>query len=103
MRKFVHPSKDDLTLAAVLNALADPMRLAILKKLIAKKEGASCCEVAPCADMAKSTLSHHFRVLREAGLVRTTKVGVEHSNAIRLKDINERFPGLLTLILKLTE
>ena len=50
--------------------------------------------------MAKSTLSNHFRVLREAGLIHTTKQGVEHRNAVREADINARFPGLLKSILK---
>jgi hypothetical protein len=50
--------------------------------------------------MAKSRLSNHFRVLREAGLIRTTKKGVEHQNTVREADINARFPGLLKSILK---
>ncbi len=52
----------------------------------------SCCQAAPAADMAKSTLSHHFRILREAGLIRTAKRGVENRNSLRLDDVNERFP-----------
>ncbi len=61
----------------------------------------SCTEAAkPCPKMAKSTLSNHFRVLREAGLVRTAKKGVEHQNVVREADINVRFPGLLKSILK---
>ncbi len=61
----------------------------------------SCTEASPCPQIAKSTLSNHFRILREAGLIRTTKQGVENRNIIRLDDINQRFPGLLKLIIKL--
>jgi DNA-binding transcriptional ArsR family regulator len=101
MTRFVHPAKEDITLEGVLAALADPMRLMILKKLLARREGSlSCSQAAPCAAMAKSTLSHHFRVLREAGLIRTTKHGVENLNSVRWDEVNERFPGLLRTILK---
>lgn len=99
MVQFVHPSKQDITLAGVLAALADPTRLQIVKSLIAEKNCMSCTQAAPC-DMAKSTLSNHFRVLREAGLIHTTKQGVEHRNVVREADINARFPGLLKSILK---
>jgi DNA-binding transcriptional ArsR family regulator len=101
MTRFVHPAKEDITLAGVLGALSDPLRLKILEKLLERRDGAlSCSAAAPCADMAKSTLSHHFRVLRDAGLIRTTKQGVEHLNSVRWDDVNERFPGLLRTILK---
>jgi DNA-binding transcriptional ArsR family regulator len=53
--------------------------------------------------MAKSTLSNHFRILREAGLVRTSKQGVEHRNVLREEDINARFPKLLKTILSLPD
>lgn len=100
MVQFVHPSKDDITLAGILGALADPMRLQILKSLMKKEGCMSCSEAAPCPKMAKSTLSHHFRILREAGLIRTTKQGVENRNVLRAAEINEKFPGLLKSVLK---
>lgn len=86
-------------MAGVLAALADPMRLRIVKSLLAQNDCMSCTEAAPCPDMAKSTLSNHFRVLREAGLIWTSKKGVEHRNVVREADINARFPGLLAMIL----
>jgi DNA-binding transcriptional ArsR family regulator len=55
---------------------------------------------APCREMARSTLSHHFRVLRDAGLIRTTKQGVENLNCVRWDEVNARFPGLLKAIMK---
>jgi len=101
MSGFVHPAAADITLAGVLGALSDPMRLTILKKLLESRDGSlSCSGAAPCAEMAKSTLSHHFRVLRDAGLIRTTKRGVENLNSVRWDEVNTRFPGLLKAIMK---
>ena len=101
MARFVHPAKEDITLEGVLGALSDPMRLKILRKLLESREGSlSCSGAAPCEKMAKSTLSHHFRVLRDAGLIRTTKQGVENLNIARWDDVNARFPGLLKAIMK---
>ncbi len=101
MASFVHPSKDDLTLTAVLAALSDPVRLRIVQGMLEEKGCMSCSKASPCPSIPKSTISYHFRVLREAGLIRTVKKGVEHQNTLRLDDINARFPGLLKTILKL--
>jgi DNA-binding transcriptional ArsR family regulator len=103
MAQFIHPSAEDITLTGVLGALADPARLQIVSNLLKKNGCMSCSEATPCPDMAKSTLSHHFRILREAGLIRTSKLGVEHRNVLRLDDINTRFPGLLNQILKFAD
>lgn len=101
MTHFVHPATEDITLAGVLGALSDPMRLKILKKLLERRHGClSCSSAAPCPEMAKSTLSHHFRILRDAGLITTTKQGVENLNRVRWDDMNARFPGLLSAIMK---
>ncbi|HEY0330763.1 MAG TPA: helix-turn-helix domain-containing protein [Rhodopseudomonas sp.] len=105
MVQLVHPAREDIALAGVLDALADPMRLRIVKALLGQADcmSMSCTAAAPCPKMAKSTLSNHFRVLREAGLIRTTKKGVEHHNVVREADLNARFPGLLKAILKHAE
>jgi len=103
MAQFIHPSKEDITLAGLLNAFADPIRLCIFKSMMHEKGCMSCSEASPRQPIPKSTLSHHFRVMREAGLIRTTKQGVEHRNVIRVDDINERFPGLLKTLIKLAE
>ena len=100
MTIFLHPAKEDITLAGVLEALADPLRLKIVQSLMDEDGSMSCCQAAPCPNIPKSTLSHHFRVLREAGLIRTAKKGVEHQNTLRLEEINAIFPGLLKTILK---
>ena len=103
MVQFVHPAREDITLAGVLAALADPMRLRIVRSLMTQGDCMSCTQAAPCPDMAKSTLSNHFRVLRDAGLIRTSKQGVEHRNIVREADINARFPKLLKTILSVQE
>jgi DNA-binding transcriptional ArsR family regulator len=103
MAPFVHPAREDITLSGVLAALADPMRLRIVKALLARKDCMSCTEAAPCPEMAKSSLSRHFRILREAGLIQTTKQGVEHRNVVRKADIDARFPKLLKTIVGLSE
>jgi DNA-binding transcriptional ArsR family regulator len=103
MVQFVHPATDDITLEGVLAALSDPMRLRIVKALLGEGHVMSCTAAAPCPDMAKSTLSNHFRVLRESGLIRTSKKGVENQNTVREADLNARFPGLLKAILKHAE
>jgi DNA-binding transcriptional ArsR family regulator len=103
MVQFVHPPRENITLAGVLAALADPMRLRIVKNLIERNDCMSCTQAAPCPEMAKSTLSNHFRILREAGLIQTSKKGVEHRNIVREADINARFPKLLKTILGAAE
>ncbi|MBK5959425.1 transcriptional regulator [Rhodoplanes elegans] len=100
MVQFVHPARDDITLAGILAALADPMRLRIVKALLEEGDRLSCTAAAPCPEIPKSTLSNHFRVLREAGLIHTAKKGVAHYNTVREADLNARFPGLLKAILK---
>ncbi|HVI50825.1 MAG TPA: helix-turn-helix domain-containing protein [Candidatus Sulfotelmatobacter sp.] len=99
MAQFFHPSRDDITLTGILAALGDPIRLEIVRTLAAARDGKNCCEAAPFPEIPRSTLSNHFRILRESGLIRTTKKGVENISLLRLDDIEERFPGLLPGIL----
>lgn len=103
MSLLMHPSMENITLAGVLGALADPVRLRIIVGLLKKHGCMSCAEASPCPGIAKSTLSNHFRMLRQAGLIRTTKRGVEHRNVVRRDEIDVLFPGLLDLVVKLAE
>ncbi|MEQ7918689.1 helix-turn-helix domain-containing protein [Xanthomonas sp. WHRI 1810A] len=96
MRPFKHPSPSDFALERVLLALSDPVRLEIVRCLAAVAE-ASCGELD--GGRPKSSMSHHFRVLRDAGLVQTRNVGTTHMNALRSEELEERFPGLLNSIL----
>lgn len=91
-----------MTLESVLYALADPTRLEIVKTLTAENCGMSCSRAAP-ADLPKSTQSHHFQVLREAGLIRSERRGTEVVNSLRCAELDKRFPGVLASILKASE
>lgn len=97
MRAYTHPSPDNLTLERLLYALSDPVRLEIVRYLAGTAE-ASCGELD--GGRPKSSMSHHFRVLREAGLVYTRNVGTTHMNSLRSDILDERFPGLLACVLR---
>lgn len=96
MRPFKHPAVSELSLERVLYALSDSIRLDIVRHL-ARVEAATCGELD--GGRPKSTVSHHFKVLREAGLVFTKNNGTNHINSLRRADIESRFPGLLAAIL----
>lgn len=96
MRTYSHPNPDDLTLERLLYALSDPVRMEIVRHLAGVPE-ASCGELD--GGRPKSSMSHHFRVLREAGLVYTRNIGTTHMNSLRGEELETRFPGLLGSIL----
>jgi DNA-binding transcriptional ArsR family regulator len=98
MRLLYHPDKKDISLAGVLYALGDPVRLEIVKCLATK--GEQSCAALEVPAIAKSTLSHHFRVLRESGVLNCRKVGTQHLNSLRREDLETRFPGLLDSVLQ---
>jgi DNA-binding transcriptional ArsR family regulator len=92
-----HPAREELDLAAVLHALSDPVRLEIVARLADGTE--RTCGSFDVA-VTKSTCTHHFRVLREAGLIRQRQQGTARLNSLRRDDLEARFPGLLGTILK---
>ena len=96
MRHARLPAPEEIALEAVFHALSDPFRLEVVRRLAA--EGEASCQALE-RDRPKSSVSHHFRVLREAGLIRTRNEGVTRMNALRRDDIERRFPGLLACIL----
>jgi DNA-binding transcriptional ArsR family regulator len=102
MRAFIHPDLADIPLPAVLNALADPVRLRILRNLAAT-EGALSCQACGGPALPKSSLAHHVRVLREAGLIRSRGQGKEVVNTLRREELAARFPGLLDAVLAAAE
>jgi DNA-binding transcriptional ArsR family regulator len=97
-RPFSHPAQQDITLDGVLYALSDPIRRAIMLKLLGC-EGMSCSKAA-CTQISPSTISFHYKILRESGLVYSEKKGVEVINSVRGDDVESRFPGLLEAVLK---
>ena len=98
MRPLRHPAADAITLQGLLYALADPVRLGIVRRLY--DQGTLNCTQS-CGDDAlpRATLSRHFDQLRDAGLVRTERDGVQYLNVLRVDDIEARFPGLLASLL----
>ena len=101
IRPLIHPGIESITVAGILHALADPVRLAIVRELIKRPGGASCIETMAGVDpdVPKSTCSQHFQVLREAGLVHSDRKGVEHVNRLRLAELEKRFPGLIRSVI----
>jgi DNA-binding transcriptional ArsR family regulator len=93
---LVHPDPDDLSLIAVLHALADPTRLTIVRTL--REDPERPCGTFPVR-VAPSTLTHHFRVLREAGLIRQRDEGNRRWTTLRLSDLDARFPHLIDTVL----
>jgi DNA-binding transcriptional ArsR family regulator len=90
------PAAEELELPAVLHALSDPIRLRIVRDL-ADSGACNCGSFA--VPIAKSTLSHHLRVLREAGLTLTEPSGTQRVVSLRRADVDARFPGLLEAVL----
>lgn len=101
MRPLFHPSIDEVTVEAILHALADPVRVAMYAEIIRSGCSRSCSSLLNVSERAvpKSTLSQHFKVLREAGLIRSERHGVEMQNSSRCAEIERRFPGLIPAIL----
>jgi DNA-binding transcriptional ArsR family regulator len=92
----------DITVEGILHALADPVRAAIYMQIVAQACPQTCSNFLKVSEQTipKSTLSQHFRVLREAGLIRSERHGVEMHNVSRCEELQERFPGLLEAIMR---
>jgi DNA-binding transcriptional ArsR family regulator len=92
-----HPERSEIELPAVLHALSDPHRLEIVRRL------AEDSEPRPCGtfgfEISKSTLTHHFRTLREAGVIQQQREGTTKLTWLRRDDLDARFPGLLDAVL----
>jgi DNA-binding transcriptional ArsR family regulator len=97
MRAISHPVTEQLSLPGVLHALSDPVRLEIVRALSGGIE-TSCGDLG--VTVSKSTLSHHLKVLRDAGLTQTRAEGVHRFVSLRAGDIDARFPGLLACVLE---
>ena len=95
---IAHPDRSEIELGAVLHALSDPVRLRMVAAL-ARSEGEPSCGSFD-VPVTKSTCTHHFKVLREAGVIRQRQAGTARLNALRRADLDERFPGLLDTVLR---
>jgi DNA-binding transcriptional ArsR family regulator len=100
MRPLFHPSVEDVTVEAILHALSDPVRVAIYADIVGSDCSQNCSAFLSVSNQAipKSTLSQHFKALREAGLIRSERRGVEMHNTSRCAEIENRFPGLIQAI-----
>lgn len=101
-RPLTHPEPAAVTLAGLLFALADPVRLAIVRELLESPAGLNCTEASARLgfSMPKSTCSQHYRILRESGLIASERRGTELVSRVRSQLLAERFPGLLESVLK---
>src|SRR5919201_4834915 len=99
-RQFPQPHLDELDLVGVLHALSDPIRLEIVRELAEAGEGRPCGSFN--VPVTKSTLTHHFRVLREAGVLAQRHDGTSKLCTLRSADLETRFPGLLDAVLSAT-
>lgn len=102
MRPLHHPRVEEITVEGILYALADPVRAQIYAQIA----GAGCAKTCSAfltmkeKPLPKSTLSQHFKVLREAGLIRSERIGVEMHNTTRCAELKKRFGPLMENILK---
>jgi DNA-binding transcriptional ArsR family regulator len=102
MRPLFHPSIEDVTVEGILHALSDPVRVAIYADIVGSDCPQTCSDFLKVSEknIPKSTLSQHFKALREAGLIRGERQGVEMHNTSRCSEIDKRFPGLIAAIVK---
>ena len=91
--QLAQPSRAEIRIEAVLAALADPVRLDVVRVLAGYADGISCGELA--LTVSPSTRTHHLRILREAGVISTVAVGTRKISSLRRDDLDALFPGLL--------
>src|SRR5882762_4300839 len=102
MRPLVHPAIEDVTVEGILHALSDPVRVAIYADIVGSVGSLNCSNFLKVSEktIPKSTLSQHFKALREAGLIRGERRGVEMHNTSRCAEVDQRYPGLISTIVK---
>ena len=100
MRPLFHPDVEEVPVEAILHALSDPVRVAIFANIVGQECPQSCSAFLHLREktIPKSTLSQHFKVLREAGLIRGERRGVEMHTTSRCAEIEQRYPGLIAPI-----
>lgn len=99
MKNLNHPSKNDISLFAILYALSEPVRFSIVEQLVDGAE-MTCGAFQLPASKGKSTMTHHFKVLRDSGLIHTRVDGREHYTSLRYQELSERFPQLLDVLIR---
>ena len=99
VREIRHPATSELDLATVLRTTGDPLRLAIVRLLDDEGE-LTCGEISERIGLPTSTCSYHLRLLREAGVTRSTPAGTERRITLRVGDLEDRFPGLVAVLVR---
>jgi DNA-binding transcriptional ArsR family regulator len=97
MKIIYHPEAENITLPGLLYALGDPVRLTIVANLAHQEE--LTCGIAYPLPIPKSTLSHHLKILREAGVIHVRQQGREYYNRLRREELETRFPGVLDAVI----
>jgi DNA-binding transcriptional ArsR family regulator len=92
------PAREDIRLEHVMAALSDPLRLTIVQRLLLESDAFDHTCGWFGFDRPKSSLTHHFKVLREAGVTRQRQYGLERRSQVRIEDLEARFPGLLDMV-----
>jgi DNA-binding transcriptional ArsR family regulator len=102
MRPLYHPSLEEITVQGILYALSDPVRVRIYAELAQADRAMNCTAFVAQGDckLPKSTLSQHFKILREAGLIRSQRQGVELKNSTRCRELRKKFGPMITAILR---
>ncbi|TVT27536.1 helix-turn-helix transcriptional regulator [Amycolatopsis rhizosphaerae] len=100
MRPLPQPAREALTLAPVLHALGDPVRLELVRRASATPES-TCSALVDGLGVPLSTVTNHWRILREAGVITMTVEGRHRRVRVRTEDLHDRFPGLLDPVLRL--
>jgi DNA-binding transcriptional ArsR family regulator len=105
MRPLFHPAIEEVTVEAILHALSDPARVAIYADIVGQESPQNCSTFLQIGDkpIPKSTLSQHFKILREAGLIRSERRGVEMHNTSRCAEVDARYPKLISTIVRAHE
>jgi DNA-binding transcriptional ArsR family regulator len=101
VRSLFHPAVSDITVEGLLYALSDPVRAQIYAEMAASECPLNCSNFRKVDNrtLPKATLSQHFKILREAGLIHSERKGVEMHNTTRCADLKERFGDMLAAIL----
>ncbi|RZA27420.1 MAG: ArsR family transcriptional regulator [Proteobacteria bacterium] len=98
MREKRHPKIEEIDLTDIMYALSDPARVEIVRMIAAEKRPMTCGELN--AERPKSSMSHHFKILRDSGILKTEIDGKEHLNSLRTAEVESKFPGVFKALLK---
>lgn len=98
MRDKKHPQIDDIEITDLMHGLSDPARIEIVRMIANAGRAMTCGELN--ADRPKSSMSHHFKILRDSGIILTLIEGKEHMNSLRTSELEKKFPGVMKSILK---